>query len=409
MRSKVASLLLVVLMVLASFVPAFAQSEPFCGDLDPADCDLLTTATENMTEVASYKASANYSAILVGIPGLPLAEAAVDVAVDGAFSYSEEALAAAAELALVQGQEDVANLMAESPELFVDFYNGWAFDAVIALMMSDDLAAALSADAGIEIPSALSVPLILKDGILYVDVTEVAPLIDGMQNMDGWIGFELGRVIEAAAEQGMFEEAAASMDPDAMADAGAMDPATMAALAGLQATLGDPKAFEKFMTIERVEDDEIDGAAVAVFVTKLDLLSFVSSPEFIELIKGLAASGALGADAPSAADLDQALGMLGMMGPMIFQGLTSESSTAVSIDEPNYVIGASTLFSWDLSGLLQMAAMSGAVPADQLPSGQSLIEFSTIVVNSEIGVEQTIEAPADAQVVPAEAMMQPAQ
>jgi hypothetical protein len=409
MRSKVASLLLVVLMVLASFVPAFAQSEPFCGDLDPADCDLLTTATENMTEVASYKASANYSAILVGIPGLPLAEAAVDVAVDGAFSYSEEALAAAAELALVQGQEDVANLMAESPELFVDFYNGWAFDAVIALMMSDDLAAALSADAGIEIPSALSVPLILKDGILYVDVTEVAPLIDGMQNMEGWIGFELGRVIEAAAEQGMFEEAAASMDPDAMADAGAMDPATMAALAGLQATLGDPKAFEKFMTIERVEDDEIDGAAVAVFVTKLDLLSFVSSPEFIELIKGLAASGALGADAPSAADLDQALGMLGMMGPMIFQGLTSESSTAVSIDEPNYVIGASTLFSWDLSGLLQMAAMSGAVPADQLPSGQSLIEFSTIVVNSEIGVEQTIEAPADAQVVPAEAMMQPAQ
>ncbi len=409
MRSKVASLLLVVLMVLASFVPAFAQSEPFCGDLDPADCELLTVSTENMMDVASYKASANYSAILSGVPGLPLAEAAVDVAVDGAFSYSEEALAAAAELALVQGQEDVANLMAESPELFVDFYNGWAFDMVIAVAMSDDLAAALSADAGIEIPSALSVPLILKDGILYVDVTEVAPLIDGMQNMEGWIGFELGRVIEAAAEQGMFEEAAASMDPEAMADAGAMDPATLAALAGLQATLGDPTAFEKFMTIERVEDDEIDGAAVAVFVTKLDLLSFVSSPEFIELIKGLAASGALGADAPSAADLDQALGMLGMMGPMIFQGLTSESSTAVSIDEPNYIIGQSTLFSWDLSSLLQMAAMSGAVPADQLPSGQSLVEFSTIVVNSEIGVEQMIEAPADAQVVPAEAMMQPAE
>jgi hypothetical protein len=177
----------------------------------------------------------------------------------------------------------------------------------------------------------------------------------------------------------------------------------------LQATLGDPSSFEKFMTVERVEDDEIDGAAVAVFVTKVDLLAFISSPEFIELVKGLAASGALGEDAPSAADLDQALGMLGMMGPMIFQGLTSESSTAVSIDEPNYILGESTLFSWDLTSLLQMAAMSGAVPADQLPSGQSLIELSTIVVNSEIGVEQTIEAPADAQIVPAEAMMQPAQ
>lgn len=407
MRSKVASLLLVVLMVLASFAPAFAQSEPFCGDLDAADCDLLTAATANMQDVASYKAAATYSALLAGIPGLPLAEAAVDVTVDGAFSYSDAALAAAAQLAEVQGQEDVANLMAESPELFVDFYNGWAFDMVIDVAMSDELAAALSADAGVEIPSALSVPLILKDGILYVDVTEVAPLINGLQGMEGWLGFEFGPVIEAAAEQGMFEQAAASMNPESMA--GAADPATMAALMGLQATLGNPSNFEKFMTITRAEDDEIDGAPVAVFVTKLDLLAFLSSPEFIELVKGLAASGALGEDAPSAADLDQALGMLGLMGPMLFQGLTSESTTAVSLDEPNYIISTSSLFSWDLTSLLQMAAMSGAVPADQLPSGQSLVEISTTVVNSDIGGEQTIEAPADAQIVPAEAMMQPAE
>lgn len=409
MRSKVASLLLVVLMVFASVVPAFAQSEPFCGDLDTADCELLTTATANMQEVASYKASASYSAMLAGIPGLPLAEAAVDVTVDGAFAYSDAALAAAAQLAQVQGQQDVANLMAESPELFVDFYNGWAFDMVINLTMSDDLAAALSADAGIDIPSTLSLPLILKDGILYVDVTEVAPLINGMEGMKGWIGFEFGRVIEAAAAQGMFEQAAASMDPAAMAETGAVDSATLAALMGLQATLGNPSSFEKFMTIERGEDDEIDGAAVAVFVTKLDLLAFLSSPEFVELVKGLAASGALGEGAPSAADLDQALGMLGMMGPMLFQGLTSESTAAVSLDEPNYILSTSSLFSWDLTSLLQMAAMSGAVPADQLPSGQSLIEISTTVVNSDIGGEQMIEAPADAQVVPAEAMMQPAQ
>jgi hypothetical protein len=178
---------------------------------------------------------------------------------------------------------------------------------------------------------------------------------------------------------------------------------------GLQAFLGDPTAFEKFMTIERSEDDEIDGAAVAVFTTKLDLLAFLSSPEFVELVKGLAASGALGEDAPSAADLDQTLGMLGLMGPMLFQGLTAESTTAVSIDEPNYILRTSNLFSWDLTSLLQMAAMSGAVPADQLPSGRSSINISTEVVNSDIGGEQMIEAPADAQIVPAEAMMQPAQ
>jgi hypothetical protein len=144
---------------------------------------------------------------------------------------------------------------------------------------------------------------------------------------------------------------------------------------------------------------------VAVFTTKMDILSLISSPEFIDLVSGLAESGALGEDAPSAADLEQALTMLSFMGPMLFQGLVSESTTAVSLDEPNYIVAQTTLFSWDLSGLLQMAAMTGALPADQMPSGASLIEFETSVVNSAFNEPQTINAPADALIIPAESMM----
>jgi hypothetical protein len=404
MRSKSVSLLLVVLLLLASFSTAFAQTEPFCGDLDAADCELLTLATANMMDVSSYQAAAEFSAFLGGIPGLPLEEAAVVVNVDGAFAYDESAMAAAASLAGVQTQEEIAAMMVESPEVFVDFYNGWAFDMVIAVDISEDLAAALSADAGVEIPTALSIPLILKDGILYVDPTEVAPLIDGLQGMEGWIGFELGRVIEAAAEQGMFEEAAAQMDPAMMA--GDMDAATVGALVGAQAMLGDPKAFEQFMSIVRDADDEIADMAVAVFVSSMDIPGLLTSPEFVGLIKSLAETGALGEDAPSAADIDQAMMMLGMMGPMLFEGLTSENVTAVSLDEPNYVVAQTSLFSWDLSGLLQMAAMSGAVPADMMPSGESMIEIATSVVNMDFNEPQEIEAPADAMVVPAESMMQ---
>lgn len=404
MRSKSVSLLLVVLLLLASFSTAFAQTEPFCGDLDAADCELLTLATANMMDVSSYQASAEFSAFLGGIPGLPLEEAAVVVNVDGAFAYDESAMAAAASLAGVQTQEEIAAMMVESPEVFVDFYNGWAFDMVIAVAISEDLAAALSADAGVEIPTAFSIPLILKDGILYVDPTEVAPLIDGLQGMEGWIGFELGRVIEAAAEQGMFEEAAAQMDPAMMA--GDMDAATVGALVGAQAMLGDPKAFEQFMSIARDADDEIADMSVAVFVSSMDIPGLITSPEFVGLIKSLAETGALGEDAPSAADIDQAMTMLGMMGPMLFEGLTSENVTAVSLDEPNYVVAQTSLFSWDLSGLLQMAAMSGAVPADMMPSGESMIEIATAVVNMGFNEPQEIEAPADAMVVPAESMMQ---
>ncbi|GIK74215.1 MAG: hypothetical protein BroJett021_32030 [Chloroflexota bacterium] len=404
MRSKSISLLLVIVLLLASFSTALAQVEPFCGDLSDDDCALLTAATENMMDVASYQASAEYSAVLAGLPGLPLTEASVKVMVDGAFAYADNALEAAAILAGAQTQEEVAALMAESPDVFVDFYNGWSFDMAIAVDISEELAAALSADAGVAIPASFTVPLILVDGVLYVDVTDVAPLIDGMQDMTGWIGFELGPVIEAAAEQGMFEEAAAQMDPSAMA--ADMDPATAAALAGFQAMMGDPKAFEPYMTISRNADDVIDGVDVAVFVSKLDVIGLISSPEFVDLIKGLAEAGALGEDAPSAADIDQAMTMLGLMGPMLFQGLTSENVTAVSLDEPNYIVAQESLFSWDLSGLLQMAAMSGAIPANEIPSGASLIEFSTSVVNSDFNEPQEITAPADALMVPAESMMQ---
>lgn len=409
MRSKVLSLLLVLVLLLATFSTALAQTEPFCGDLDEADCALLTTATENMMDVASYTAEAEYRAQLVGIPGLPLSEASVDVMVGGAFAYDDAALAAAQQLGMATSQEDIAALMSDSPELFVDFYNGWSFDAQIDVAISEDLAAALSADAGVAIPTALAVPLILKDGILYVDVTELAPLMEGGEGMEGWIGFELGRVLEASVEQGVFEQAAASMDPEAMAMAGGEDAATVAALMGLQAALSDPKAFEQFQTIERADDEDVNGMPVAVFVTTFDVLSFISSPQFVDLIMGLADSGALGADAPTTADIEQGMQMLGLMGPMLFQGLTSESTTMASIDEPNYIVGQSSLFSWDLAGLLQMAAMSGAVPADEMPTGESKIEISTSVMNADFNEPQEIEAPADAQIVPAEAMMQPAE
>lgn len=406
MRSKVLSLLLVLVLLLATFSTAFAQAEPFCGDLDEADCALLTAASENMQEVASYQASAVYSTQLVGIPGLPLSEAAVDVMVGGAFSYDDAALAAAQELAAATSQEEIAALMSESPDLFVDFYNGWAFDAQIDVAVSEELATALSADAGIVVPTALSVPLILADGILYADVTELAPLMEGGESMTGWIGFELGRLLEAAADQGIFEQAAASMEPEAVAMASGSDAATAAALMGLSAALSDPAAFEQFQTVERVDDGDLDGTPVAVFVTTFDVLSFISSPQFVDLITGLVDSGVLGADAPSAADIEQTMQMVGLMGPMIFQGLTAASTTMVSLDEPNYILGQRNSFDWDLAGLLQMVAMSGALPADQMSSDASTISISTTVINSAIDEEQTIEAPADAVIVPAEAMMQ---
>lgn len=141
-------------------------------------------------------------------------------------------------------------------------------------------------------------------------------------------------------------------------------------------------------------------------MTTLDIASLISSPEFVELVKSLAASGALGEGAPSAADIDQALAMVGMMGPVLFQGLTAESVTAVGTEEPSYVLAQSNSFNWDLAGLLQMAAMSGALPPEMAGTGAAAVDILVEVINSALNEAQEIEAPADALIVPAESMMQ---
>ena len=401
MRSKLASLALVFILLLASFSTALAQEALFCGDLEEADCALLTTAAVNLQSVSSYQASATYSVDLAGIPGLPDTAVAVDV--EGAFSYGESAQAAMSVLAGLQTQEDLTNVMVESPEAIVDFYNGWSFDMEISASLGEALAGVLSADTGYAIPAELSVPLVLQEGVLYVEVTEIAPLLDGMQDLTGWIGFEFGPVLAAAAEQGLLADAATQVDAEAVLSSG--DAATAGALAGV-ALLSNPGAFEPFMSIERSEDIDLDGTEAAVFVTTLDIASLISSPEFVELVKSLAASGVLGEGAPSAADIDQALAMVGMMGPVLFQGLTAESVTAVGLEEPSYVLAQSNSFNWDLAGLLQMAAMSGALPPEMAGTGAASVDILAEVINSALNEAQEIEAPADALIVPAEAMMQ---
>ncbi|HRA67066.1 MAG TPA: hypothetical protein PL187_13650 [Caldilinea sp.] len=58
-----------------------------------------------MKEVSSYQADAEYSAQLVGIPGLPISDASVTVTVSGAFTYDDAAIAAAQAMDMATGQE----------------------------------------------------------------------------------------------------------------------------------------------------------------------------------------------------------------------------------------------------------------------------------------------------------------
>jgi hypothetical protein len=401
MRSKVLSLLVIVALLLGTFGTAFAQDipEPFCGDLAEEDCTLLQDSQAAMMEVSSYTTSATYDALVSGIPGLPADEINVNVAAEGAFALDEAALAAS--MAFVgQDQQAVMEALAEDPQPLADLLNGLAFDLTLNVESTTELADLLSAQAGITIPASTSVGLIMVDGVLYADLSAFA----SMGVPEGWIGVPVGELVQAQIDAGAFEMAAAQMDP------ANMDPTTATAMGLQNMMMGKNDQFQQFMSIVRGEDTEVgDGQTGAVFEASVDVASLVASPEFSEMILALAEAGAFADSGLTAADIEANLPMVGMMAPMLFADLMIGNSVTIGTDD-KYVYNSSSEFSWDLAGLIQMAAMSGSLPPEIDPSAPMAISFTTNVDNADFNGEQTIEAPADAMLIPVEALMgQPAQ
>lgn len=396
MRFRVLSLLVVLALLLGTFGTAFAQDmpEPFCGDLAEEDCALLQDSQAAMMEVTSYTSSATYDAMISGIPGLPADEINVNVAVDGAFAMDEAALAAAMGL-VGKDQQAIMEALAEDAQPIADLMNGLSFDMTLNAEMTPELADAFSAQAGLEIPASASVGLIMADGVLYADLSEFT----AFGAPEGWIGLPLAELIQAQIDAGAFEQAAAQMDP------ASLDPTTAAAFGVQSMLMGQGEQFQEFMSVARGEDVEVgDGQAGAVFDTSVDVAGLIASPAFSEMLMALADAGAFEGSGLTAADIEANLPMVGMMAPMIFADLIVGNSVTVGTEDL-YVYNTSTEFSWDLAGLIQMAAMSGALPPEIDASAPMAVSFTTSVDNADFNVEQAIEAPADAMMIPLESMM----
>jgi hypothetical protein len=401
MRSKLLALLVVLALLLGTFSTALAQdmAEPFCGDLAEDDCTLLQESQAAMLEVSSYDTTATYNLMVAGIPGLPADEIEVNVTLDGTFVMDDAALEAAAGFVGLD-QQAIVESLAEDAQPIVDLINGMDIDATVSYNLTPEVADLFTAQAGAAIPESAAVGVIMVDGVLYVELSDFAEL----GAPEGWTGVPVGELVQAQVDAGAFEQAAAQMDP------ANLDP-SMAATMGMQNMLmGTAEQFEQYMTVERAEEDVelADGGTGAVFNTTVDVAGLVAGPEFSEFIMTLADSGAFEGSGLTGADIEANLPMVGMMAPMIFADLVVGNSVTVGVEDM-LVYNTSSQFSWDLTGLLQMAAMSGALPPEIDASAPMSFSFTTSVNNSEFDAGQTVEAPADATLIPAESLMgQPA-
>jgi hypothetical protein len=187
-----------------------------------------------------------------------------------------------------------------------------------------------------------------------------------------------------------------------------MSGSAMATFGSVQFFQDNAEMFQQYMTVERGEDVELAGQTGATFLTNFDAAAFLSGPEFQQILVDLANANPemLAGTGFTAADVEQNIQMLGMVGPMLFTGITATASETIGLDDMLQYDYESEL-SWDMAGLIQMAQTSGALPPDLQITDEVGFSLQTIISNDNMSTEvtETIAAPEGAAMIPLESVL----
>jgi len=213
-----------------AFAQADAVDEVFCGDLSQSDCQILWDNAAVMDSLNSFTVSMSMNLEVDSEEPMRLAAQA-----DGQFELDDESLQYINEKAANMPEADWGELA----EIFLT-----SAKANLRIDMTDS--------SGAE-EAKSEVTLLLKDGILMLSAEALSALTgEDMTGMEGF-GLDLNDAIgELLSEAGVMPEA----DSPAMQE--------MEAVA------------DSAMTIVRLPDSDLNGAAVAVFKTDFDLNAFMS-------------------------------------------------------------------------------------------------------------------------------------
>jgi hypothetical protein len=393
MHKNLLMVLLLLALMLFSTSAALAQDlpGPFCGDLSEEDCDILTQSQAAQLEVTSSTSTLNMVASVAGIPGLPADELVFSWMQNATIHMDPEVMMQMIELQMA-GPEEIMENMDSFADLTVEMYRTLELDAEVSLSLPAEVAAMLSAQAGLEVPEDLAMHVILKDGIGYLATEDLAFIDPSIATMGEWFGVDIAGAVEMGFAQSMNEQSAA--DQQAM-----MQSMAISSLFNSEETRG---LLEGFVVVERLEDSEVEGAEAAVFESGFDFAGFLSSPGFWSLIsENLDTINAMADMQLTEAELQQAQMGMTFLGPALLQGLTFASSTTIGLDD-NLPYEQTIDFAWDLSSLLSFAASTGALPAGSPSEASVSLEIDS--TSGDYNSAPEIEAPEDAIIIPLEAM-----
>lgn len=385
------SLLLALFIFAVPTATVFAQDagDPpavFCGNLSDDDCALLEESAAMMADLTEASYVSYFDFDISGIPETPFDEIAGDITETGSFIVDE---ALQAELKAMQPEDYLAAMEDQTAlqEMVTAVVNGIDTAQMIEINLNSELADLLSAEVGYPIPESMTLRFVITGGEGYINLDDLSAIVPEMGEMSGWIGTELGPVLEYAFSQMNLETDASSLAPAGQAMALASPKAKVA-------LLGD------YMDVTASEDT-LDGEDVMVFDTTIDFAGFLTSPEFLQFV--IDQVEASGQGSISESDLAQIQMFMPMIGPMLAGGLNAGSTQYVSLDS-GYTLLEESTFEWDLSSLMGMLSMTGAVPAP--PAGAStFIGFNASTAHSDFNDVGEIPAPENAMFVPGDAVV----
>jgi hypothetical protein len=394
MFHRVICAILAALLPLLVVAPAFAQDEgvPFviCGELSEDDCALLEESALAMQELSSFSLGMDLDMTVGGIPDLPVDPMNFGLAMDGSFSLDENAQAVVQQMsaAMLGGSaEDMEELAANMQQMTLDLYGGMDFDMTMRYNVPAELAEVFATDPDMVVPESIGFEIRMIDGIMYMNLSELRALDPAIEQeiTSDWIGIDYIGMIE------MQMEAAGGMGEDPFANG------AMSGLAAMQFM----QQVNDFVDVERLDDVALDGQDGAQFAYSFDVVGFFTSDAFKSYMQDIVA--VLGEDADTQ-EIEQAIAMVDFVAPMLFRDLKIESTYVVGLDD-KLAYAATGDFSWDLSSVMQFAAMTDPSVAEAMGDAQPMIDMQVDIEYSDQNAEMEMEVPDDVQMIPLEQLV----
>jgi len=391
-------LFLAMLLALIPVGSVFAQDAPpvLCGELDDESCMILENAAIADSEVTSGAYDFDMDFILAGIPGMPVEQIAFNWVQESVYAIDPD-LEADMTAYLEDLDADSMGDVTVLSDILNMLINGADTEQAFEIRLTDDTASLLSSEMGMPVPTTLGLHYALIDGIFYVNISELAAYVPELAGLpiQGWVGTDLAPLLDVALAQ-------IAADPNAMASMGPASAAIAGGAAGSSMDSDQLAIIEPFVDIERLQDAEIDGEAVAVFSTVFDFIAFATSDIFVDYVAAQAVMAEqMGMGSISDADLAEMEEMMPMVAPMLFSGLDYEVQQNISL-ESDYTLRTDVLMDWDLSTLMALAESDGQSAMSDSGAGLSFSMLTNSYGQNEV---DSIPAPQGAFVLPAEMLM----